>query len=214
MVLLVALAGFRQFAVARNTTSFHAVGAERQVLFDWLNGNTKAGDVVLVPVSELSYLLPTETHCRQWIPNGTRTTASDREILDRFLTAAKLLRKGEPWVRYALSQGFAASDHGLGLAYVYYLFQANYDSPDRRLRPPAVERAIARYREIDLSHDLRQFRLDYVYKRSEEELEPVAGLEFTPVFRSQFGSIYAVADSEALGQGVVVNSALKTSHAR
>jgi len=192
MALLVAVAGFRQVAVARNTASFHAVGAERQAVFDWLNGNTNVGDVVLVPVSELSYLLPTETHCRQWIPNGTRTTASNSEILERFLIAAKLLRKGEAWVRHALSQGAAGNDPGPGLTYVYYLFQGNYDSPDRRLRDLAVERAIARYWEIDLSHDLALFRLDYVYKQAGEELESVAGFEFKEVSRWGFGSIYAV----------------------
>ena len=191
MVLLIAVAGFRQFAVARNTAPFHAVGAEREAVFGWLNHNANVGDVVMLPVSELSYLLPTETHCRQWIPNGTRTTASNEEILDRFLIASKLLRKGEAWVRYALSQS-AADSGGLGLTYVYYLFQGNYDSPDRRLRDSAVNRAIARYGEIGLSHELARFRLDYVYKRAGEELEHVAGFDFKEVFRSKFGSIYAV----------------------
>jgi hypothetical protein len=192
MALLIAVATFRQVAVARNTAQFHAVGPERQVVFDWLNRNAGVGDVVLLPVSELSYLLPTETHCRQWIPNGTRTTASNGEILDRFLIAAKLLQKGETWVEKALSQSSADTGRGLGLTFTYYLFQGNFDSPDRRLRDAAVKRAVARYREINLTRDLALYRLDYVYRRTGEEIEPVAGFGFKEVLSSGFGSMYAV----------------------
>ena len=166
--------------VAANVASKHVYTAEEQSLFGWLNSQTPADSVVLLPVSELAELLPTFTHNCQFIPNGTRTTASNAEILERFLAGEKLLGHSEDWIRAALAQNTAASEQPLGITYVYYLFQGNYDSPDRRLRDPAVRggaQSISRHGPRDQNWRGSGSRL-CLWARPGEQPVPVHGYAF------------------------------------
>jgi hypothetical protein len=148
--------------------------------------------VVLLSVNELAQLLPTFTHNFQFIPNGTRTTASNEEILERFLAGEKLLGHSGEWVRDALAQNTAAGDQPLGITYVYYLFQANYDSPDRRLRDSAVAAALEKFRAMDLKDELSRFRLDYIYARGSEQPVTVPGYAFRETFHSPYGTVWQI----------------------
>jgi hypothetical protein len=190
--LLLAIATTRQTSVAANTARFHVYGEEERSLDEWLNRSTAVDSVILLPVSELSQLLPVYTHNCQWIPNGTRTTASNEEILERFLAGAKLMGHSEEWVRAALAQNTSQADPPLGITYIYYLFQGNYDSPDRRLRDPAIEAALGRFRAMKMEDELSRFRLDYVYARGAEQLVAVPGFSFQELYRNGYGKVYAV----------------------
>jgi hypothetical protein len=192
IVLIGAIAIFRQTVVASNTAPMHVYNEERKALYEWLNRNTPVDSVVMVPVSELSYLLPAYTHDYQWIPSGTRTTASNEEILDRFLIAAKLTGQSEQWVKTALAQSTAEGNQPLGHTYVYYLFQGNYNSPDRRLRGEAIEAALERYKTMDLQHELSRFRLDYIYARGSGRPQTVPGYGTRELYRNSHGAVYSI----------------------
>jgi len=193
IALLIGIAAVRQTAVAANTAPKHVYTAEEQALFGWLNRQTPADSVVLLPVSELAQLLPAFTHNCQFIPNGTRTTASNAEILERFLAGEKLLGHADEWVRAALAQNADAGDQPLGITYAYYLFQSSYDSPGRRLQDAAIEAALAQFRAMDLAKELARFRLDYIYARGSEQPSAVPGYTFHEAFRSPFGTVYRIA---------------------
>ena len=93
-------------------------------------------------------------------------------------------------MRNALAQSSGQGDIVTRHTYVYYLFQGN-DSPDRRLRDPAIERAIARYRTLNLALELSRFRLDYVYMRGSASPAPVQGYSFPETAKTLSGTVYA-----------------------
>ena len=200
LVLLTGLATLRQTVVAINTAPRHVYDEEKKSLYAWLNRNTSVDSVVLLPVSDLSYLLPVYTHNCQWIPNGTRTTASNAEILDRFLIGAKLTGENDQWVRTALAQSTREGNQPLGHTYIYYLFQGNYNSPDRRLGDDAIQIAIEKYRKMDLSLELPRFRLDYVYARGSAWPRVVPGYKFSELYRNPYGGIFGVERISSAGQ--------------
>lgn len=192
IVFLVGIAAVRQVSVAANTAPKHVYTAEEQSLFGWLNSHTPVDSVVLLSVNELAQLLPAFTHNFQFIPNGTRTTASNEEILERFLAGEKLLGHSEEWVRAALAQDYDAGDQPLGITYVYYLFQGHYDSADRRLGDPAIDAALGKLRAMDLKDELSRFRLDYIYARGSEQPVVVSGYAFREAFHNPYGTVYRI----------------------
>jgi len=190
MVVLLAFGALRQIGVAMNTAPKHEYKEEHRLLFSWLNENTRIDDVLVGSDVEINYLIPVFTHNRPFVPNGTRSTASNEEIMHRFLMAMKLLGHSENTVRDILARDAGQGDQPLGHTYTYYLFQSSYGSINRRLPDNRIERILHDYRKIDLAHELRSVRADYVYVRKSENLQPIVGWIFTKSYANQYGTVW------------------------
>lgn len=190
---MLAIATVRQAVVSFNVADKHELKAEYQLLFDWLNNQTKLDDVVLTSERDLNDLIPVFTHNLVYVPNGERTSASDNEIEQRFLTATRLLQVPEKQVYELLAQDAAHGDPPLGLTYTYFLFVSgnrsyNLGMPEAALRPILTE-----YRQLDLAHELGRFRLDYIYGRGKQYPAPVTGWTFRLVYENPYGNVWEVA---------------------
>jgi hypothetical protein len=127
-----------------------------------------------------------------FIPNGERTSASDAEIERRFLVAMRLLQQPESEVRDLLSQDYSHGDQPLGLTYTYFLFVSGHGSYNLRLPEPMIQRILTDYRSLDLTAELSQRRLDYVYGRGLEQPATVPGWTFRHVYGNAYGNVWRV----------------------
>jgi hypothetical protein len=192
VAVLFAVALTRQIVVAVNVADAHELRSEYRLLFDWLSNQTRQDDVVLASPREINDLIPVFTHNLVFVPNGERTSAGDAEIERRFLIAMRLLQRPQHDVQELLAQDHAHGDHPLGLTYTYFLFVSGNGSYDLRLPESKLVPTLARYREMNLAHELEQRRLDYVYGHSDERPAAVPGWIFRWVYGNTFGNVWQV----------------------
>jgi len=185
--LLLGLGMLRQVTMSNTVAAAHEYQPQHRLLFDWLNAHTHQDDVVLATDKDVNDLLPVFTQNRVFVPNGERTSASNQEIGDRFLVAMKLLGHSESDVRTLLAQDV---DHGkppLGLTYTYFLFLG---TDQWRLPDSQINSMLAEYRGLDLPHELRVRRVDYVYGRGREQPTAVPGLSFVEAYTNNYGQVW------------------------
>jgi len=101
----------------------------------------------------------------------------------------KLLGHSEDDVRALLIQDVDHGEPPLGLTYTYFLFLGT----DRwRLPDSQVDSMLAEYRGLDLPHELRVRRIDYVYARGAEQPRAVPGLSFVEAYANTYGQVWRV----------------------
>jgi hypothetical protein len=195
--ILLSIALTRQILVSNNVAAAHEVSQEHRLLFDWLNVQTRLDDVVLASGRDINELIPVFTHNLVFVPNGERTSATDVEIERRFLIAMRLLQRSEREVHDLLAQDYAHGDQPLGLTYTYFLFVSGHGSYNLGLPEPELERIMADYRRVDLTRELGQWRVDYVYGRDSETPAVVPGWSFRRAYGNAFGTVWGVSRDAA-----------------
>ena len=75
--------GAAQVEAAGTTAQLHRVRTSDQALFGWLEQNSEVGAVVATTDLRLSTVLPVYTHDGTLLANGSRTSASDDELIER-----------------------------------------------------------------------------------------------------------------------------------
>lgn len=190
--LLVGLATVRQTVVARNVAPRHVLPDEPRQLFDWLNAHTTSDDVVLAQQRQLNELLPVLTRDRPFVPSGDRTGASYDEIMRRFLVGMKLLQVSPGDVRQLLAEDHDHAAPPIGLTYTYDLFTGGHGIVDWRLPDASIASALQEYEALDLSYELGQQRLDFVYTAGMSQPAQVSGWRIERMYTDAYGSVWHV----------------------
>ncbi|HEX9199864.1 MAG TPA: hypothetical protein VF865_09920 [Acidobacteriaceae bacterium] len=182
-----------QVEAARNSAEIHRMSAADRVLFGWLQAYSAAGSVVATTDLRLATVLPLYTHNGTLVANGTRTSASDRELVERYLLASALTRTPAVKVEAALSQEIGSANLPLPLVTVsYFLFETSpefIDSSRRRMKQSVLPGVMEWYRHMDVADELKLLRVDYVWTNSGLPPE-TQGLQWERVLNTRDGSLW------------------------
>ncbi len=183
-----------------NSAPLHRIIPWEQTLFDWLNNNTHPCDVVATTSLELTLYVPVYSQDCTLTVHGSRTSASDDEILDRYLLAEALVGAPantvasnlEPGSRSASPSGSPWTNYP-AFFYEYSPYLAGRGS----LKPEIVDAALARYRTINLADWLRRFRVDYLYATNGQNPAPVMGYDWQRVLVTTNGTLWRLHSQSA-----------------
>jgi hypothetical protein len=182
-----------QVEAARNTAQIHRVPASDRALFGWLRENSQPGSVVATTELRLVTILPLYTRNGTLIANGSRTSGSNRELVERYLLASALTRTPPGAVEAALAEQGGWADSPLPLATAsYFLFETApeyFDSSRRRIKESVLPGVMEWYRTMDVAEELKRFRVDYVWMRGGPPLA-LPGLHWEQVLETPDGSLW------------------------
>jgi hypothetical protein len=174
-----------QLEAAVNSAEIHRMPETDRALFAWLGEHSDKGSMVATTDFRLCVVLPLYTHNGTLIADGTRSGASDAELVERFLLASALTRTPESIVQERLSQVG-------GITYSYYLFETSptyFDSNRHRIKEQALPAVMQQYRELNLAEELKRFRLDYVWMTDGPPAE-VTGVRWEKAFQTEDGTLW------------------------
>jgi hypothetical protein len=182
-----------QIEAAASTASVHRIPATDRSLFAWLNANTEAGAVVATTDLRLATILPLYTHDGTLMANGSRTSASNEELIERYLLANKLIQAPAATVRSELSQGVGSGSPLPLMTYSEFLFEtAPQKDPIRwNLTPDAIEQVMREYQHLDPAAELQHLRVDYVWL-SGGSPSKLSDFTWNMVFEDSAGSLWQI----------------------
>lgn len=182
-----------QVEAAINSAPLHREVPSEQALFHWLNQNTHPGDVVATDSIELALYMPLYSQDYTLMVNGSRTSASDSEILDRFLLAEALTGVSTESVAEKLGRGIGTNlpNHAPWTSYPAFFFEHSPDlASSRALTPQVLNESVANYRSLDVAEQLKRFRVDYLYALNGQQPAKVAGITWQKVLVTSDGVLY------------------------
>jgi hypothetical protein len=182
-----------QIEGAASTASVHRMLESDKSLFAWLNANSEIGAVVATTDLRLATILPLYTHNGTLMANGSCTSASNDELIERYLLANRLIQAPASIVRTELSQEIEAGSPLPLVTYSEFLFETapQKDPTHRKLTPEATQQALQEYQYIDPATELQHLRVDYVWISSGTHPE-VPGYEWHNVFENAEGSLWQI----------------------
>ena len=182
-----------QVEAAKNSAKIHRMPTADRALFEWLREHSAVGSVVATTDLRLATVLPLYTHNGTLVANGSRTSASDRELVERYLLASALTRTPAGTVEAALSQETGSANMPLPLSTAsYFLFETSpeyIDSSRRKMKESALPAVMERYRNMDVADELKRLRVDYVWMNSGRPAD-VQGLREERVLDTADGSLW------------------------
>lgn len=184
-VLLIAAGAIAQVQVARSSAEMFRISPERRDLIRWLNTNTPTGSVVVSNELDLNMVLPVSTHNSVLVSNGSRSSATNHELVERYLLASRLTGTPAEQVRQQLLSG-AGGEPGSFLSYSYYLFETSeYLAPGTlHIKPSIVPELLDWFSSMNLAEELRRFRADYVVTDGNIQPHQVPGMTSQKAFAS------------------------------
>jgi hypothetical protein len=199
---LLALCAVEQVSAAVNSAPAHRILPAEAALFTWLNRNTSPNDVVATTNLSLCIVLPVFTHNYSLLANGSRTSGSDDEVLDRFLLANALTSTPESRLVEELNGSGPHEPwdpNPLITSYAEFLYER---SPYREafrpsLQPPAIAMASERYRRLNLAQNLERFRVNYVYTMNGQHPAIVPGWQTQDVLDTSQGTLWKLSRKAA-----------------
>ena len=198
-IALFSLSAAVQVTAALNSADAHRVFPADARLFAWLERDTAPDDVVATTDLALATELPVFTHNYTLLANGTRSSGSDDEILDRFLLADALVSSPPAVVEQQLrpiekDEVYHAGDPVGASYYVPFLFEHSPKRVPNLLQPmlthEAAADALAKYRDLDLNRELHRFRVNYVYVMNGQAPATIAGWRMQMVLKTERGSLW------------------------
>ena len=195
--------GAAQVEAAGTTAQLHRVRTSDQALFGWLEQNSEVGAVVATTDLRLSTVLPVYTHDGTLLANGSRTSASDDELIERYLLASALTRTPPETVERQLMQQNGTPDSGLPIAtYSYFLFEHSpyIDATLRRIRTDKLAGMMERYRTLDLGTKLEHFRVNYVWMKGGEP-GMIPGWGWEKALTTEDGSLWILRRNASAARG-------------
>jgi len=184
-----AVCAANQVEAAVNSAPLHRMIPWQQALFHWLNHNTQPGDVVATTSIVLAMYMPVHTQDCTLMVNGSRTSASDSEILDRYLLASALTGASPSTVEQELAP--KQPTHQPWTNYPSFFFEYSPDLNTRQtLKSTVVQAALAKYRSLNLSSELRHYRVNYLYAENGRNPVQIEGMQWQRVFTTTNGSLW------------------------
>lgn len=187
------LCAFTQIEAAVNSAPLHRVIPWERVLFQYLNRNSHPGDVVATTSLELAVYMPVYTQDYTLMVDGSRTSASDDEILDRYLLAEALTGASSETVAKDLGMGAVAPGRPTvpWTSYPAFFFEHSPDlASPVSLRSDVIQACLTRYRSLDPLEDLRRFRVDYLFTTTVQSPIVVRGLSWQKVLPTSDGALW------------------------
>ena len=138
----------------------------------------------------LSILLPCATHDSVLFANGSRSTASDEELMERFLLASRLSGASSEQVAIEL-QSETAERIGVS-SYAYYLFETSpyKDDVGQHIVSGQIPALLHWFRSMNLEDELRRFRVDYLWTENGQVPTEVMGWSWTLVFTNHEAQLW------------------------
>jgi hypothetical protein len=199
LVFVLALSAMAQVEVGRDTAAQHESPLEERALFAWLKENSAVGSVVATDDLALSIVLPVQTHNSVLFANGSRSSAPDVELMERFLLASHLAGTPPVVVERELIEPTAPDEDVTVANYPLYLFEFSrrYQRipAERRLAPDRLAGVMQWYGVMDVAQQLGRFRVDYVWMRGSAVPADVAGWRFERVLATGEGSLWQLTRS-------------------
>jgi hypothetical protein len=189
-VLLFATCAASQLEAGINSAPLHRTIPSEQALFRWLNRNTRAGDVVATTSLELAEYMPVYSQDCTLMVEGSRTSASDSEILDRYLLAEALTGASEATVANDLGLNGQPSRSPGGSYPSFFYEHSPYLAGSGTLKSSIVEGAVAEYRSLDPADQLNRFRVDYIYARNGQTPAQIPGTALLKVLTTSDGTLW------------------------
>jgi len=148
----------------------------------------------------LATVLPLYTHDGTLMANGSRTSAPDEELIERYLLASKLVQTPASTVRTELAQGIGAGSPLPVTTYSEFLFETapQKDPIHWLLIPEATDQAVMEYQHLDPAAELQHLRVDFVWL-SNGSPEEVPGYAWNKVFENSAGSLWQLRRRRAGG---------------
>lgn len=195
-VLLFAACCVAQVDAGYHSAPRHRIRSSDRILFGWLLHNTGPGTVIATTDLRLSVDLPVYTHNNILLVNGTRSSGSDEESLQRFLLASALTGTPAARVEAELRQGFKDHAHWPlpSSTYTYYLFEHSPyrdekgDNIFEKYMPALMNQYAAMRAHLD--QPLQQFRVNYIYTEQDEIPPSIAGWHVTKVLQDSDGTLW------------------------
>lgn len=190
-----AMCAANQVEAAVNSAPFHRIVPSERTLFNWLNQNTHPGDVVATTSLEMAMYMPVYSQDCNLMVDGSRTSASDREILDRYLLAEALT--GAPSATIAADLGQKGDDPGKPWhSYPAFFYEFSpYLAAPATLKTAVVEESLTRYRTLDVADQLKRFRVDYLYTGNGQQPAKIAGITWQRVLVTTDGSLWRLQEN-------------------
>ncbi|HZD49975.1 MAG TPA: hypothetical protein VE178_14635 [Silvibacterium sp.] len=184
-----------QISAGYNSAKYHRIRASDRLLFDWLQRNTSIGDVVATTDLRLCTILPVYTHNYTLLANGSRTSGTDEEVIERFMIANALTATPVSRVADELRQG--GGDHGSSTTtYAYFLFEHSPYSNEQQknIAEKYMPGLLAAYRQtqVELPERLRKYRVDYIYIAGNQTPPEVPGWQTTEVLETTAGNLWRI----------------------
>ena len=182
-----------QIEGAASTASVHRMPESDKSLFAWLNANSEVGAVVATTEIRMATILPLYTHDGTLMANGSSTSASNDELIERYLLANRLIQAPASEVRSELSHGIDFSSSAMEMTYSGFLFEIapQRDPSHARLTPKATEQALQEYQNMDPAKELQHLRVDYAWLNAGAPAE-VPGYGWNKVFGNSAGSLWQI----------------------
>ena len=181
-----------QINAAIHTAAFHKLHAADKALFDWLESHTAPADVVATSNLRLCLEMPLYTHNRLLVANGTRSSGSDEELLERLILANRLAGTSPSRLAAELRGDDPAPD-GVHIAgYASYLFEQSplLNQGTHGLTNAALAAALERFQTMNAAQELQRFRVNYLYTRPEDAPMAPTGWTLQPVLRTEDGTLW------------------------
>jgi hypothetical protein len=185
-----------QVDAAVHSAPYHRITTSDRILFKWLKINSSVGDVVATTNLRLCTIIPVYTHDYTLLVNGSRTSGTDEEVIERFLLASALTRTPVDRVAEELRQsGNDGSPPPLLTAtYSYFMFEHSpyFDGDKHRIFEPYVPKLLAEYRDIryNIPAELLHFRVNYIYTEKGQTPALVTGWHVAVVLQTQDGDLW------------------------
>lgn len=173
--------------------SYHRVSFSDQALFHWLDRNSTTSDVVATTNLRLCTLLPVYTKDFILLVNGSRTSGTDDEVMERFLLASALTETPASRVSAELRQtdSDASQTPLFSATYSYFMFENSpyFDSDRHRILEARIPAILEKYREIqaNLPAELARFRVNYIYMQNKQAPASISGWNAAQVFEAPNG---------------------------
>lgn len=189
---LFAICSACQVEAAVNSAPAHRIIPSERTLFFWLNKNTSPSDVVATTSLELAIYMPLYSKDYTLMVEGTRTSASDDEILARYLLAEKLVGAPASTIAQDLTSARAADDteHAWWTYPNFFFEHSLYLEAPFSLKPWVVRKELAEYASLNVADELRHFRVNYLYTVGKQEPAKIAGISFSRVLKTADGSLW------------------------
>jgi hypothetical protein len=199
LVLALGLSALAQVEVGRDTAAQHELTLGERSLFGWLCAHSAVGSVVATDDLALSIVLPVQTHNSVLFANGSRSSAPDEELMERFLLASRLAGTPPEVVERELVEPTAPDEDVTVANYPLYLFEFSllYQRipAERRIAPERLAGVMQWYRALNVSHELERFRVDYVWMHGSSVPVGVAGWRSVHVLSNDEGSLWQLTRS-------------------
>lgn len=193
-VVLLGLGTVAQVEAARDTAAMHAVPLAERELFAWLNAKTAVGSVVATDDLALSIVLPVMTHTSVLYADGSRSSANDDELMERFLLAGRLAGASSAEMERRMRAVTWREADVTEASYTSYLyeFSAKYQETrgDRHVSGQLIPGLLQQYAQMDVAAELQRFRVDYVWTEAKQVPPAVTGWVYVQAFSSTEGTLW------------------------